>query len=77
MRIRVFVDVYEHNGDLDRFDDPDNGLMARAVISGWDKSIANRRGKQLYVSIISDNLLTFSAFSDAKSVRSPGSFLRS
>ena len=47
MRNRVFVDVYEHNGDLDRFDDPDNGLMARAVISGWDKSpMPNRCGRR-------------------------------
>lgn len=55
-RNRVFVDLYEHDGNLDGLDDLDNGLMARVVIHDWDKLIdqrANPRrnlsgGKQLY-----------------------------
>ena len=39
-RNRVFVDVYEHNGNLDRRDDLEDGLMAHVVIHGWDKLVA-------------------------------------
>jgi uncharacterized sulfatase len=55
-RNRVFVDAYDHDGDLDMRDEFDDGLMARVVIDGWDKLIEqsdNQRrnlsaGKQLY-----------------------------
>ena len=46
-RNRVFVDVYEHNGDLDRRDDLDDGLMARVVVTGWNKLI-DQKGSQRY-----------------------------
>ena len=39
-RNRVFVDVYEHDSDLDQLDDLDSGLKARVVIDGYDKLIA-------------------------------------
>lgn len=47
-RNRIFVDLYEHNGNLDRLDDLDDGLMARVVIDGWDKLIAYPEDNQLY-----------------------------
>ena len=39
-RDRIFVDVYEHDTDLDKRHDLDDGLKARVVIDGWDKLIA-------------------------------------
>jgi arylsulfatase A-like enzyme len=36
-RDRIFVDVYEHDSDLDQLDDLDHFLKARVVIDGWDK----------------------------------------
>jgi uncharacterized sulfatase len=47
-RNRVFVDVYEHDSDLDQLDDLENGLMARVVIDGWDKLIAGAKRKQVF-----------------------------
>lgn len=47
-RDRVFVDVYEHDSDLDQLDDLDSGLVARVVIDGWDKLIARPNGDELY-----------------------------
>ena len=38
-RNRVFVDVYEHDSDLDALEDLTSGLHARVVIEGWDKLI--------------------------------------
>ncbi len=36
-RDRVFVEVYEHDSDIDKLDDLDDGLVARVVVDGWDK----------------------------------------
>lgn len=36
-RNRVFVEVYEHDSDIDKLDDLNNGIRARVVIDGWDK----------------------------------------
>ncbi len=47
-RNRVFVDLYEHNGNLDRLNDLEDGLMARVVIDGWDKLIVYHQGNQRY-----------------------------
>ncbi|MFG0289381.1 MAG: sulfatase [Rhodopirellula sp. JB044] len=47
-RDRVFVDVYEHDSDIDRLDDLNDGLVARVVIDGWDKLIARPSGDELY-----------------------------
>jgi uncharacterized sulfatase len=47
-RNRVFVDVYEHDSDLEQLGDLESGLMARVVIDGWDKLIASRKQKQLF-----------------------------
>ncbi|MGB0258593.1 MAG: N-acetylgalactosamine-6-sulfatase, partial [Coraliomargarita sp.] len=47
-RDRVFVDVYQHDSNLDQLDDIDSGLDARVVIDGWDKLIARPEGKELY-----------------------------
>jgi len=47
-RDRVFVDVYEHDMDLDAFNDLDSNLTARVVIDGWDKLIARPGGNELY-----------------------------
>ncbi|TWT81520.1 Arylsulfatase precursor [Planctomycetes bacterium CA13] len=47
-RNRVFVDVYEHDSDLDQLDDLGSGLMARVVIDGWDKLIARPERDELY-----------------------------
>jgi uncharacterized sulfatase len=47
-RHRVFVDVYEHDSDLDQLDDLQSGLEARVVIDGWDKLIARPSGNELY-----------------------------
>ncbi|WP_442512246.1 sulfatase-like hydrolase/transferase [Novipirellula sp. SH528] len=47
-RNRVFVDVYEHDSDLDQLDDLQSGVKARVVIDGWDKLIARPDGNELY-----------------------------
>lgn len=47
-RDRVFVDVYEHDSDLDQLADLESCLVARVVIDGWDKLIARPGGNQLY-----------------------------
>ncbi len=47
-RNRVFVDVYEHDSDLDKLDDLESGLKARVVIDGWDKLIVSPTTKQLF-----------------------------
>jgi uncharacterized sulfatase len=47
-RNRVFVDVYQHDSDLDQLDNLRSGLIARVVIDGWDKLIAGAKTKQLF-----------------------------
>ncbi|EMI57280.1 sulfatase family protein [Rhodopirellula sallentina] len=47
-RDRVFVDVYEHDSDLDRLVDLDDGLVARVVIDGWNKLISRPSADELY-----------------------------
>jgi arylsulfatase A-like enzyme len=47
-RNRIFVDVYEHDSNLDRLVDLEDGLAARVVIDGWDKLIARPGSKELY-----------------------------
>ncbi len=47
-RDRVFVDIYDHDSDLDRLDDIENCLMSRVVIDGWDKIIWRPEGIELY-----------------------------
>ncbi|WP_407652731.1 sulfatase-like hydrolase/transferase [Aporhodopirellula aestuarii] len=47
-RNRVFVDVYEHDSDLDQLEDLGSGLVARVVIDGWHKLIARPSGSELY-----------------------------
>ncbi len=39
-RDRVFVDVYQHDSDIDQLADLRSGLVARVMIAGWDKLIA-------------------------------------
>ncbi|MFC7338782.1 sulfatase [Haloferula chungangensis] len=47
-RDRVFVDVYEHDSDLDKLDDLKDGLVAHVVIDSWDKLTATLSGNELY-----------------------------
>lgn len=47
-RNRIFVDVYEHDSDLDQLDDLDHGLNARVVIDGWGKLIQRPDHIELY-----------------------------
>jgi uncharacterized sulfatase len=47
-RDRVFIEVYDHDSDLDRLDDLDSGLTARVVISGADKLIAWPERSELF-----------------------------
>ncbi len=47
-RNRVFVDVYQHDSDLDQLDNLKSGLIARVVIDGWDKLIAGPNKKRLF-----------------------------
>lgn len=47
-RDRVFVDVYDHDSDLDKLDDLDSGLKARVVIDGFDKLIVQPDTIQLF-----------------------------
>lgn len=47
-RNRVFVDVYQHDSDLDKLDNLRSGLLARVVIDGWDKLTWSPKGSQLY-----------------------------
>ena len=45
---KIFVEVYEHDSNLDRLDDLDDGLKARVVVDGWMKMISRPQGKELY-----------------------------
>ena len=47
-RDRVFVDVYEHDSDLEQLDDLKSGLKAHVVIDGYNKLVATPQGKELY-----------------------------
>jgi arylsulfatase A-like enzyme len=47
-RNRIFVDVYEHDSNLDQLDDLVDGLVARVVIDGWDKLTARPECNELY-----------------------------
>lgn len=47
-RNRIFVDVYQHDSDLDKIDDLDDGLKARVVIDGWDKLTARPDTNELF-----------------------------
>jgi uncharacterized sulfatase len=47
-RNKVFVDVYEHDSDLEQLNNLDHGLKARVVIRGWDKLVSTPTGKELY-----------------------------
>lgn len=47
-RDRVFVDVYEHDSNLEQLNDLNNGLKARVVIQGWDKLIVKPDSSELY-----------------------------
>lgn len=47
-RDRVFVDVYDHDTDIDQLDDLNNGLVAHIVIDGWDKLIARPEANEYY-----------------------------
>lgn len=47
-RDRIFVDVYDHDSNLDELGDLHSGLAARVVIDGWDKLIARPRGNELF-----------------------------
>jgi len=47
-RDRIFVDVYEHDSNLDKRDDMKDGLKAWVVIDGWDKLIMRPNQKELY-----------------------------
>jgi uncharacterized sulfatase len=47
-RNRVFVDVYEHDSNLDQLADLNSGLKSRVVINGWDKLITRPDGNELY-----------------------------
>ncbi len=44
----VYVDVYEHDMNLDALADLNSHLTARVVIHGWDKLIARPNAKELY-----------------------------
>lgn len=47
-RDRIYVDVYEHDSDLDQLVDPDHELTARVVIDDWDKLIERPDRAELY-----------------------------
>ena len=47
-RNRIFVDVYEHDSNLEQLDDLNDGLNARVVVDGWMKLISRPQGKELY-----------------------------
>ena len=47
-RNQIFVDVYEHDSDLEQLDERDHGLKARVVIDGWDKLIKRPDRMELY-----------------------------
>ncbi len=54
-RNRIFVDVYEHDSDLDQLDDLESGLRSRVVIDGWMKLIANKDGTDELYDLQRDN----------------------
>ena len=47
-RGRIFVDVYEHDTQVEAVLDLDSDLVARVVVDGWDKLIARPEGNELY-----------------------------
>lgn len=47
-RNRVFVDVYEHDSDVQQLDNLENGLVAHVVIDGWDKLISRPDRNELF-----------------------------
>lgn len=47
-RDRIFVDVYQHDSNINELDNLDDGLTARVVIDGWDKLIARPDKTELY-----------------------------
>jgi uncharacterized sulfatase len=47
-RDQIFVEVYQHDSDLDKIENIDQGLIARVVIKGWDKLTAGPKTKQLF-----------------------------
>ncbi|WP_136078309.1 sulfatase family protein [Pontiella desulfatans] len=47
-RDRIFVDVYDHNSNLEELENMENDLKAWVVVDGWDKLIAKPEGKELY-----------------------------
>lgn len=47
-RNQVFVEVYEHDSNVDQLHDLDHGLNARVIISGWDKLILRPEGAELF-----------------------------
>lgn len=47
-RNQVYVEVYEHDSDLDQLQNLDHGLNARVVVSGWDKLTVRPDRVELY-----------------------------
>ena len=47
-RNSAFVEVYEHDSNLDKLPSLDNGLRARVVIGGWDKPVRRPIRIELY-----------------------------
>jgi uncharacterized sulfatase len=47
-RKRIFTEVYQHDINIDKLNDLEDGLVARVVIEGWDKLIAGPAGNKLY-----------------------------
>lgn len=47
-RNRILVEAFEHDSDVDRLEDPDSGLKARVLISGWDKLVARPDRVELF-----------------------------
>ena len=47
-RNRVFVDVYEHDSNVDKLADLQDGLVARVVVDGWDKLVMRPSGAELF-----------------------------
>lgn len=52
-RNRVFVDIYEHDSDIEQLDDLNNGLVAHVVIDGWDK-LTSRPSQKEYFDLKND-----------------------
>lgn len=47
-RNQVYVDVYEHDTDIEKLADLSSGLKARVIIHDWDKLIATPNDNKLY-----------------------------